>query len=83
MIGNKQNNSNVNVQSAPAVADQANAAGTSKPTHVLKFKGEDGKFVTITGLFESTAKDGSTYLKGRDRESGTTYAVFIKTEKAG
>ncbi len=70
---------------APARAAAAPSTGRQvspgiKPTHVLKMQGEDGKLVTITGLFESVDKKGETYLSGKDKESGIKYVVYTKTD---
>jgi hypothetical protein len=64
---------------APRSAAPQQGAG-NKPTHVLKMKGEDGKLVTITGLFASKTKAGEDYLSGTDKESGIKYVVYVKTD---
>jgi hypothetical protein len=64
---------------APRTAAPVAGAG-NKPTHVLKMKGEDGKLVTITGLFASKTKSGEDYLSGTDKESGIKYVVYVKSE---
>lgn len=67
-------------QSPAASSNSSVAAKGTKPTHVLKYKeGKDGKFVRITGLFESVTKGGETYLKGTDRENGITYVIMPNT----
>jgi hypothetical protein len=58
---------------------QASAKGT-KPSHILKFKeGKEGKYVTVTGLWESQTKAGESFLKGTDKESGVTYVIMPNT----
>jgi len=64
---------------APKNAVSTSGAG-NKPTHVLKMKGEDGKLVTITGLFASKTKSGEDYLSGTDKESGIKYVVYVKSD---
>ena len=68
---------------AAPVSKAAPAAGGvkgTKPSHVLKYKeGAEGKFIRITGLFESTTKAGEKYLKGTDKESGVTYVIMPNT----
>lgn len=52
----------------------------SKPTHALKFKDADGKYVQICNLFTNQSKAGETYLKGKD-ENGQQFYVMIRTPK--
>ena len=56
------------------------AAKGTKPSLTLKFKNEQGKWETITGLFESE-KDGEVYYKGTDKNSGVSYLVASYKEK--
>ncbi len=67
-------------RTAQQKSSSAAPAAASKPTHVLKMKGDDGKLVTITGLFPGVAKNGEEYLSGTDRESGIKYVVYLKTD---
>jgi len=64
----------------PVASDAPAFAKGTKPSHVLKYKeGQDGKFVRITGLFESVTKGGEKYLKGTDKENGITYVIMPNT----
>lgn len=69
--------------SAPAsapVAGQKAGTGT-KPTHSLKVKGEDGKFIKLCSVFTNVSeKTGETYYKGKDSQSGVTYFIMPITE---
>lgn len=67
-------------QSAPVSNNTAPAAKGTKPSHVLKYReGKDGKYVRITGLFESQTKSGETYWKGTDKENNITYVIMPNT----
>ena len=85
MIPKKQNAAPVQAQApraaAPAVGGETPAfAKGTKPSHVLKYKeGPEGKFIRITGLFESVTKAGEKYLKGTDKENGVTYVIMPNT----
>lgn len=68
---------------APVASETPAFAKGTKPSHVLKYKeGQDGKFVRITGLFESVTKGGEKYLKGTDKENGITYVIMPNTYDA-
>lgn len=77
----KKNAASVPATKAPLASNDAPAfAKGTKPSHVLKYKeGQDGKFVRITGLFESVTKGGEKYLKGTDKENGITYVIMPNT----
>lgn len=73
------------------------AEGGSMPTHLLKMKsgeGDEGKFITLTGLFMSGGQDGKVeFLKGKTRSivsvklddgtelSGNQFFVFPRDDK--
>lgn len=62
-------------QGAVASGNAAGGKGT-QPSHILKFKNpETGKYERLTGLFVSESKDGGSFLKGMDKNSGVTYIV--------
>lgn len=67
------------VSSSSAPKSEANNP-PSKPTHSLKYKGEDGKYVTICNLFTNVSKTGETYLKGKG-EDGTAFFIMTRSEK--
>lgn len=74
-------------RSASAVGNNAKAsnftpaAKGTKPALTLRFKNEQGKWETITGLFESQSQEGEIYYKGTDKNSGVSYLVAPYKEK--
>ena len=63
-----------------STAGQSKGTGT-KPTHTLKVKGEDGKFVKLCNVFTNVSeKTGETFLKGKDASSGVSYFIMPITE---
>lgn len=57
------------------------AAKGTKPSLVLKYKDETGKWQLVTGLFESENKNGEVFYKGTNKESGISYIVAPYSEK--
>lgn len=72
------------VSNSNAAAGKSNftpAAKGTKPALTLKFKNDQGKWETITGLFQSEGKEGEIYYKGTDKNSGVAYLVAEYREK--
>jgi len=85
----KEYNMKPSFQKAPAPSvNKSSAKGgsfkdnnpPSKPTHSLKFKDSDGKYVQICNLFTNESKTGETYLKGKD-ENGQQFYVMVRSPK--
>lgn len=60
---------------------QMNAPASNKPSFNLKMKGEDGKLVNLTGLFEGETKAGVRRLSGFDKNSDIGYSLLPATDK--
>lgn len=85
--------------SRPAYAPRGASVGgdtKSMPTHLLKIKvgeGDEGKFITLTGLFMGNSEKSGEFLKGKTRSivsikmddgtevSGNQFYIFPKEDK--
>lgn len=52
--------------------------GGGKPSHILRVRKGD-EFITLSGLWEAEDKNGNSFLKGTDKESGSTYFVMLNS----